>query len=45
MLVYLLNNVMILFEVQKNTESKNPNLLGTKSRRIMLLWKCEVCDS
>ena len=30
---------------RKNTESKNPKALKTKNRRIMLLSKCEVCDS
>ena len=30
---------------RKNTESKNPKVARTKNRRIMLLSKCEVCDS
>ena len=30
---------------RKNTESKNPNVVKTKNRKIMLLSKCEVCDS
>ena len=30
---------------RKNTESKNPNFVKTKTGRIMLLSKCEVCDS
>ena len=30
---------------RKNTESKNPKLAKTKSRRIMLLLKWAVCDS
>ena len=29
----------------KNTESKNPKVVRTKNGRIMLLSKCEVCDS
>ena len=30
---------------RKNTKSKNPKVLKTKNRRIMLLSKCKVCDS
>ena len=30
---------------RKNTESKNKKVVKTKSRRIMLLSKCAVCDS
>ena len=30
---------------RKNTESKNPKVVKTKNGRIMLLSKCEVCDS
>ena len=30
---------------RKNTESKNPKFVRTKNGRIMLLWKCDVCDS
>ena len=30
---------------RKNTESKNPKVVRTKNERIMLLSKCEVCDS
>ena len=30
---------------RKNTESKNSKVVRTKNRRIMLLSKCEVCDS
>ena len=29
----------------KNTESKNPKVVRTKNGRIMVLWKCEVCNS
>ena len=28
----------------KDTESKNPEVLKTKNRRIMLLSKCGVCN-
>ena len=30
---------------RENAESKNPKVARTKNRRIMLLSKCEVCDS
>ena len=30
---------------RKNTESKNPKVVRAKSGRIILLPKCEVCDS
>ena len=30
---------------RKNTGSKNPKTVKTKSRRTMLLSKCAVCDS
>ena len=30
---------------RKNTESKSPKVVETKSVRIMLLSKCTVCDS
>ena len=30
---------------RKNTESKNPKVITTKNGRIMLLSKCEVCNS
>ena len=30
---------------RKNTESRNRKVVKTKIRRIMLLSKCEVCDS
>ena len=29
---------------RKNTESKNPKVLKTRNRRILLLSKCAVCD-
>ena len=30
---------------RKNTESKKPKVVKTKNGRIMLLSKCDVCDS
>ena len=30
---------------RKNKESKNSKVVRTKNRGIMLLSKCEVCDS
>ena len=30
---------------RKNAESKNQKVVNTKNGRIMLLWKCPVCDS
>ena len=30
---------------RKNTESENPKDVKTKNGRIMLLWKCAVCNS
>ena len=30
---------------RKNTESKSTKVVKTKNGRIMLLSKCEVCDS
>ena len=30
---------------RKNTESKNPKVVKIKNGRIMLLSKCEVCNS
>ena len=29
---------------RKNTESKNPKVIKTKNRRIMLLSNCVVCN-
>ena len=40
-----LNIFILLFDMQKNTESKNPKVIKTKNRRIMLLSKCAVYDS
>ena len=30
---------------RKNKQSKNPEVMKTENGRIMLLWKCAVCDS
>ena len=30
---------------RKNIENKNPNVVRTKIGRIMLLFKCSVCNS
>ena len=30
---------------RKKTESKNPKIIKTKNRIVMLSSKCEVCDS
>ena len=30
---------------RKNAKTKNPKVVKTKNGRIMLLSKCEVCDS
>ena len=30
---------------RKNTENKNPKVVRTENRRIMLLSKCAVCNS
>ena len=30
---------------RENTENKNPKIVKAKSGRIMLLLKCDVCDS
>ena len=35
----------IVWSVEKNTSSKNPEVLRTKNETIMLLSKCKVCDS
>ena len=33
------------FKCRKNTASKNPKVVRTKTGRIMLLSKCEICNS
>ena len=35
-------NAILLFEVQKNTESKKLKIVQTKNERIMFLSKCAV---
>ena len=30
---------------RKDTETKNPEVVRTKNGKMMLLSKCEVCDS
>ena len=30
---------------RKNTQNKNPEVVRTKNRRIMLVSKCSVCNS
>ena len=30
---------------RKNTQSKNPRIVKTKNRKIMLLSKCAVCNT
>ena len=42
---FKLYTVILLFQVQKNSESKNPKNVGTKNGRIMLLSKCSLCNS
>ena len=37
--------MLYYLKCRKNTESKNPNVVRTKSGRIKLLSKCAVCDS
>ena len=36
---------MYCLKFRKNTETKNPKVVKTKNKRIMLLSKCAVCDS
>ena len=42
---YGMKEVVLLFEVQKNTQRKNPEVVRTKNGKIMLLPKCAVCNS
>ena len=30
---------------RKYTDSKNPKVVRTKNGKVMLLWKCAVCNS
>ena len=43
--LYIKQCCFIVWSVEKNTESKNPKVVRTKNGRIMLLSKCEACDS
>ena len=36
---------MLLFKVQKNTESIEPNVSATSDSRTMILSKCTICGS
>ena len=43
---FIYSNVILLFEVEKKkTVSKNPKVLKTKNRTIMLLYIGAVCNS
>ena len=44
-LSYIKNNVIILSEVQKNAESKNPEMTKTNKGKIILISRCTVCDN
>ena len=37
--------LLYCFKCSKNTENKNPKVARAKNGRILLLSKCEVCDS
>ena len=39
------NNVLLLFEKQENTKSKNPENVKIKNGTKMLLSKCAMCSS
>ena len=42
----LIDNVLIVgSEEKKKKESKNPKVARTKDGRVILLSKCDVCDS
>ena len=41
---YIKKNVILLFEVQKNTENKKQKVEGTKNGIITLLSKCSGCN-
>ena len=43
--LYIKQWCLIVWSVEKNTGSKNPKVVRTKNGRIILLSKCEVCDS
>ena len=39
------NNVVLLFKVQKNTESIDSKISATSNGRTMILSKCAICGS
>ena len=41
----VVNNVVLLFKVQKNTESIDPKVSETSNGRKMILSKCAICGS
>ena len=43
--LYIKKMLFYYLMCRKNTESKNPKVVKTKNRRIMLLSKIEVCNS
>ena len=43
--LYMKQCYLFVRNVEKNTESKNPNPVKTKNGRIMLLSQCAVCNS
>ena len=43
--LYIKQCLSYSLKCRKNTESENPKVVRTKNGRIMLLSKCEVCDS
>ena len=42
---YILTMITYCFKCSKNAESKNPIVVKTKNRKIMLLSESAVCDS
>ena len=43
--LYIEQCYLIVWSVEKNRESKNPEVLRTENGRIMLLSKCSGCKS
>ena len=43
--LFIKQSCFIFWSVEKNTESKNPKVVRTKNRNIMLLLKWAKCDS
>ena len=41
----LIDNFLIVGSEKKKKESKNPKVARTKDGRVILLSKCDVCDS